>query len=129
MALTRPGVTNTPITTGISFLWINWSKTSGALILNAVLIDVQAGRLGRVVLLRHVDPVIADRAGKILLCSKVYLRTSPLLAAPVRLPREGGSWTRSEVNGSPKESENRRPGCRIGGIPGSWSGSVARDVS
>ena len=33
-------------------------------VLNAVLIDVDAGRLGRVVLLRHVDPVVADGAGE-----------------------------------------------------------------
>src|SRR5207302_130834 len=32
--------------------------------LDAVLVDVDAGRLRRVVLLGHVDPVIADRAGE-----------------------------------------------------------------
>ena len=33
-------------------------------VLDAVLVDVHAGRLGGVVLLRHVDPVVADRAGE-----------------------------------------------------------------
>ena len=46
--------------------------------LDAVLVDVHAGRLRRVVLLGHVDPVVADRAGEDLALVEVYLVTSPL---------------------------------------------------
>ena len=78
-----PGMTNTPMTTGISLFVDQLVEDGRRVELDAVLVDVHAGRLGRVVLLGHVDPVVAHGAGEDLALVEGVLRDLAL--------RHGGS--------------------------------------
>ncbi len=85
-------------------------EDGGRVELDAVLVDVHAGRLGRVVLLRHVDPVVAHRAGEDLAPVEGVLRDLPLRHV-VRADREG----RRDRQGDQRSSDKAR-GRRMGGI-------------
>ena len=116
-ALTRPGVTKTPMVTGISFLCDQLVEDLGRLVLHAVLADEQAGRLGRVILLGHVDPVVAHRAGEDLALVERVLGDLALRRRAGRLGVVGAGGTAVEgEEQSQEDGEEARLDSRHGGV-------------